>query len=660
MCAYNSVDGKPACGNPRLLGEILRQDWGFGGYVVSDCGAVDDIYLAHKSVPNSDEGAAMAVKAGTDLDCGLEYENLLPAVRKGLISEAAVDVAVRRLFTARFRLGMFDPPEKVAWTQIPYSVNDSAAHQELALETARKSIVLLKNEGAILPLKKTLKTLAVIGPNADSVEVLLGNYNGQPSNPITPLEGIRRKLGPATRVIYAQGSEVAAGMPSFETVPTSALVTKDGSPGLEGAYYATSNFNGRAYLARSFVSEAMRRGAPVPANVQPAFTRVDPQIDFDWGSGAPRPGMDDDNFGVEWTGFLVSPVTGTYTLGAVGLNAFELFLDGKQIASRDNVHERGYEYQTVTLEKGKRYPIRLDFHEVHGDADIRLVWDPPHASHLAQALEAAKQADAVVLVLGLSPRLEGEEMKVRIDGFSGGDRVSLDIPKAQEDLAEQIAATGKPVVLVLLNGSAVSINWAREHIPGIIELWYPGQAGGTALADVLFGDYNPAGRLPVTFYKSASQLPPFDDYDMKGRTYRFFEGDPLYPFGYGLSYTTFRYSHLKVPEHVQAGSSVTVSVDVQNTGSRAGEEVAQLYVRHTGARAPVPIRALEGFERIALTPGQTRTLTFTLTPRELSVISGDNRRVMEPGTIEIEAGGSSADKNAQTGRLTVTGTQVLE
>lgn len=661
MCAYNSVNGDPACAHSKLLDTILRHEWQFPGYVVSDCGAVGDIYQGHKAADTAEKGVSMAIKAGTDLDCGLEYQHITAAVKQGLLSEEEVNVALRRLLTARFRLGMFDPPEQVKWAQIPYSENDSPAHRQLALETARKSIVLLKNDGNVLPLRKTIRTLAVIGPNADSEEVLLGNYNGQPSHSITPLGGIREKLGKGTRVLYARGCDHAEGMPYFETVPASALFTSDSAdrqPGLKGEYFNTANFNGRPYLGLAFTNAEMRKAAPVPANPQPLFTRIDGQVNFDWRDGAPRPDMDDDNFGVRWTGFLSAPVSGTYTLGATGLNSYELYFDNRRIAARDNVHERGYEYSTVTLEKGKLYPIRLEFHEVHGDADIRLVWEVPHANYETEALAVARQADAVVLMLGLSPRLEGEEMKVQVAGFSGGDRVSLNLPVVQENLANQIVATGKPVVLVLLNGSAVAINWAREHIPGIVELWYPGQAGGTALADVLFGDYNPAGRLPVTFYQSAEQLPPFDSYDMKGRTYRYFDGPVLFPFGYGLSYTGFAYSDLKIPAHADAGANLAVTVAVKNTGKRAGEEVVQLYLKHPHASVPVPLRALAGFQRIALGAGETRTVTFNLTPRELSLIGADNRRVVEPGAIEIFIGGSSAA--TLSGQTSVSGKKYLD
>ncbi|MGA2137029.1 MAG: glycoside hydrolase family 3 C-terminal domain-containing protein [Bryobacteraceae bacterium] len=624
MCAYNSVDGLPACANPPLLEKILRGEWGFPGYVVSDCGAVGDIYQGHKAAKTAPEGVAMAIKAGTDLDCGLEYENVVPAVKQGLLAESDVDTALRRLLTARFKLGMFDPPEMVRWAQIPYAVNDSPEHQQLALETARKSIVLLKNEGGVLPLRRDLKTIAVIGPNADSVEVLLGNYNGEPSHPVTPLAGIQRKVSPGTKVLYARGSDLAEGMPLLETVPLSALFTSDGADkqnGLKAEYFNTAAFNGRAYFSQAFVSRAMRQAAKIPENPQPLFTRIDPQIDFNWWDGAPRADMDDDNFGVRWTGFLAPPVSGKYQLGATGLNAYEVYLNGKRLAGRDNVHERGYEYETVDLEAGKLYPIRVEFHEVHGDADIRLVWAPPHASYEDEALQIARQSDVVLMFLGLSPRLEGEEMRVQVEGFRGGDRVSLNIPRVQEGLLQRVSALGKPVVLVLLNGSAVAVNWAKEHVPAIVELWYPGQAGGAALADVLFGDYNPAGRLPVTFYKSEDQLPPFDDYNMKGRTYRYFEGEPLYPFGFGLSYTTFSYSNLQVPAEARAGSPLKISVDVRNSGKRAGEEVVQLYIKHPGV-----VRELQGFTRISLTPGQHKTVEFPLTRTDA-------------GDIQIQVGG---------------------
>lgn len=657
MCAYNSINGQPACANTFLLDNVLKKKWHFSGYVVSDCGAIGDVYQGHRAAEGAEEGVSMTLKAGTDLDCGLEYEKLIPAVRKGLISEAEIDASLRRLLTARFRLGMFDPPGTVHWAQIPYSVVNDSEHQRLAVETARKSIVLLKNEDGILPLKQSVRTIGVIGPNADSTEVLLGNYNGEPENPVTPLDGIRRRAGSKARVLYSRGCDLAAGMPTFEPIPSSALVTDAGPEkkhGLTGAYYNTSDFNGRAYLGRAFVSQEMRKAVAIPKDPKPVFTRIDQAIDFDWHEGSPREDLNDDNFGVRWTGYLAPSKSGRYQLGAVGMNAFEVYLNERLIAHRDSVHERGYDYQAVDLKAGEVYPIRVDFHETIGSANIQLVWEAPHESLTEEAIQVARKSDLVVMMLGLSPRLEGEEMKVKVEGFAGGDRVRLDLPDTQKELLQRVSAVGKSVVLVLLNGSAVSIEWAKDHVPGIIELWYPGQAGGTALADVLFGDYNPAGRLPVTFYRSENDLPPFADYHMQGRTYRYFAGEPLYSFGYGLSYTNFSYRHLAAPERINAGAEAGVSVEVENTGTRAGEEVVELYLKHEHAGPSDPIRALVGFQRVSLAAGEKKTVSFKVSPRQLAQTDADGRRVVKPGVVEISAGGQQPGTNTQGGaRATV-------
>ena len=640
MCAYSSVDGSPACASEMLLADILRKRWGFQGYVVSDCGAVGDIYLNHKFAASAPSGVAKAVQAGTDLNCGVEYANLSAAVQAGLLTESEIDQALRRLLRARFQLGMFDPPSMVRYAQIPYSENDSPAHQALALETARKSIVLLKNDNRTLPLRKTLKTIAVIGPNADDIDVLLGNYNGVPSAPVTPLEGIRRKLS-STRVLYARGGELAGGMPSFEVIPSTALFTSSDTnrqSGLKGEYFNSSNFDGKRHQPRelTYPSSGQIVGQ-IPTDPHPLFTRTDRQVNFHWWDGAPRPDMNDDDFGVRWTGCLSAPSSGTYQLGAIGMNAFELYLDGKRIVDFNGIHEEAYRYAPVQLEAGKLYEIRLDYHEFLNDASIQLVWSRPPVNELPNALAIARQADAVVMVLGLSPRLEGEEMRVPVEGFRGGDRLDLNLPRTQEELLKSIAAFGKPLVLVLLNGSALAVNWARDNVPAIVEAWYPGQAGGTALADALFGDYNPAGRLPVTFYKSADQLPAFTDYQMKGRTYRFFEGAPLFPFGYGLSYTTFGYQNLKLAARSKAGDEVRLSVDVENTGRIAGEEVVQLYLRSSALNAP--IRSLAGFRRVALRPKERKTVEFILTPRQLASATSDGRWIADAGEFEISVGG---------------------
>ena len=521
----------------------------------------------------------------------------------------------------------------------------------------------------------------MIGPNADDEDVLVGNYNGTPSAPVTPLAGIRRKIGATAKVLYARGSDLATNLPAFETIPVSALLsTPAGSrsvrrgkveyqaigDGLQGEYYASCNFDGKQHRTRVQTWPAEEQTPnQVPKNLAPVFTHTDREVDFRWWDKAPRADLKDDDFGVRWTGFLSAPVSGTYQLGAFGTNAFEVYLDGKLVAARNSIHEGTYNYGAVELEAGKLYPIRLDYHKYIGDARIRLIWSrPAGAAERDAALQAARQADAVVLVLGLSPRLEGEEMRVPVEGFSGGDRVDIGLPAAQQKLMEEIAALGKPVVLVLLNGSALAVNWARDHVPAIVEAWYPGEAGGDAIADVLFGDYNPAGRLPVTFYRSADQLPAFTDYRMAGRTYRYFTGEPLYPFGYGLSYTTFAYRNLRLPGEAQAGAPVAVSVEVQNTGQTAGEEVVELYVKHIGAAVPAPLISLEGFARVSLQPGESRVVNFTLTPRQLSTVEAGGARLAEPGTLVVAAGGaqpgfagplSPSTTGVGTGSLRITG-----
>jgi beta-glucosidase len=636
MCAYNAFRGHPACASHELLRRILREEWGFGGYVVSDCWAVMDIVSTHRAAGSVAEAAAMAMSAGTDLNCGVAFDSLGVAVRTGLLPESALDTAVRRLLTARFRLGMFDPPARVPWTSLPYGVNDSPEHRALALEAARKSIVLLKNAGGLLPLRRDMGTIAVIGPDADDAEILLANYNGFPSDPVTPLRGIREKVGSGTRVLHARGSALADGLPALVPVPPSALL-----PGLRAEYFAGPDFAG-----------------------EPFAVRTDPGVDFRWWGDAPMSGLAPGAFSVRWTGTLVPPVSGRYALGGKGLGDFRVFVGDSLAAAFSSEHEINTQWTEFMLTAGIPQDIRVEYRPRRADGAIQLVWAPPEEGLETEALRTARAADVVVLVMGLSPRLEGEEMRVDVSGFAGGDRVDIGLPAAQERLLEAVAATGKPTVLVLLNGSALAIPWAAEHVPAIMEAWYPGQAAGTAIADVLFGDYNPAGRLPVTFYRSAAQLPPFSDYAMEGRTYRYFRGDPLFPFGHGLSYTSFAYEELETPERVAMGEDVRVSVRVRNTGAVAGDEVVQLYLTDLEASAPVPVRSLQGAERVHLEPGEARTVRFTLTPRQLSLIDAAWERVVEPGVFELSVGGkqpgfsgvaAAATTGVATGRFEVVG-----
>jgi beta-glucosidase len=629
MCAYNRIDGKAACGSDMLLKDILRTEWHFPGYVVSDCGAIDDIYLRHKVAPTAAAAAALAVKTGTDLDCGRVYPNLVDAVKQGLITEAEIDVSLKRLFLARFKLGMFDSPEKVKWAKTPFSVVDQPPNRGLATKVARESMVLLKNDRGILPLEKSLGTIAVIGPNADQWRMLLGNYNGEPADAITPLRGIRDAVSKSTRVLYARGADLADGFPVLDVVQQNVLRTPDGESGLRAEYFSNREMNGA-----------------------PLFTRTDATVDANWADKAPRTDMDADNFGVRWSGTITPPTTGVYRLGLIGTVKFELLLDDSLIV-RSNYPTHDGEFpdprlaQTdpMRLEGGRAYRIRVNARESYGDARLQMVWSVPHETLEAEAESIAKQADAVVMFLGLTARLEGEEMPVRVPGFQGGDRTSIDLPEPQQHLLERIASLGKPTVLVLLNGSALAVNWAQTHVPAIVEAWYPGQAAGTAIADVLFGNYNPGGRLPVTFYKSTGDLPAFDNYAMAGRTYRFFKGAPLYPFGFGLSYTSFAYKNLRTSaDRMRAGDTITVRVDITNTGKIAGEEVVQLYARHVGSKVDRTNKDLRGFRRVSLQPGETKTVALRLPAQSLTYWNTSTHSwTLESDRVELQVGASSAD-----------------
>jgi beta-glucosidase len=635
MCAYNRYNSEACCGSKGMLTDLIRNQWGFNGYIVSDCEAITDIYKFHKLVATPEEAAAVAVKAGTDLECGRVYEALKAAVDQKLITEEEINVSVKRLFVARFKLGMFDPDEKVKYAQIPYSVVDSKPHQELAVEAARKSIVLLKNANNTLPLKKDLKTIAVIGPNADQWQMLLGNYNGVPSNPVTPLKGIQNKVGKSTQILYAPGSSLADGMPLYNIIPSNVLSDGSGKQGLKAEYFNNSERTG-----------------------EPVFSSVDSVLDANWTNKSPREDLDDDNFGVRWTGVLEPKVTDQYQVGFISTCKVKLWLDDSLVAStvyhfRDEYGDpRLRKSVPIQLEAGKKYKIKLEAGETYADAQVQLVWGrlgkQSQLELKREAIAVAKQADVVVMCMGLSARLEGEEMDVAIEGFRGGDRTSIDLPKVQQELIREIHALGKPVILVLLNGSALAINWEDKNLPAIIEAWYPGQAAGVAIADVLFGDYNPAGRLPVTFYKSVNDLPSFDDYNAKGHTYKYFKGQPLYPFGFGLSYTRFEYSNLKTEKSASGGYKVTV--DVTNKGAMDGDEVVQLYVSNPTDKQG-PARALKAFQRVSIPAGKTQLGSFDLPADAFYGFDEAGMKKMKPGEYIVTVGGGQA-KTESSGMVT--------
>jgi beta-glucosidase len=623
MCAYNRFRGDACCGSNPLLKQILRDEWNFKGLIVSDCWAVPDMYNFHKIVNTPEEASAIAVKAGTDLECGNAYPSLVNSVKQGLIKESELDVSIKRVMEARFRLGMFDPPEIVPFSKLQEV--DTKLDREIALETTRKSIVLLKNENNLLPLKKDIKTIAVIGPNANDFETLRGNYNGFPSYPVTPLQGIKDKL-PDAKVIYERGCDLAENMPSFEVVGKSFLFTSASKTesGLLGEYFDNREFKGK-----------------------PTFTRGDSIVDFAWWDGAPSKKFNPDNFGVRWSGVIAPDKSGKYILGGYGFNGFKIYFEDTLLVQFDGEFDPVKTYKSLDLTAGKTYKIKIEFYKKLRYSFMQFIWSVPDENLEQRALEAAKKSDAVIMVMGLSPRLEGEEMKVDIKGFKGGDRIALDLPETQINLIKKIHSTGKPVTLVLLNGSALSINWESKNIPAIIEAWYPGQAAGTAIADVIFGDYNPAGRLPVTFYKSIDQLPPFSDYKMTGRTYRYFTGEPLYPFGFGLSFTTFQYKNLTISQpEIHSGDSTIVSVDVMNTGKIKGEEVVQLYIK--AANDTMALKTLKGFKRINLEAGETKKVEFTINSETLSRWIDGKGYSVEQDKYTVMIGSSSDQKDLRT------------
>jgi beta-glucosidase len=647
MCAYNRINGEPACANKFLLEDTLRGAWSFKGYVVSDCGAIADINRNHKFVPTIQESAAISLKRGTDLDCGADTQAYSTAIQTGLITQKEADINLKRLFRARFQLGIFDPPETVKYAQIPFSENDSASNRELARKAAREAMVLLKNDGS-LPLNSSVKNIAIIGPLADSIPALEGNYNGTSSHYVTPLEGIRKQFASA-EVTYTPGTKF---LRNPVAIPASVYHTEDGKPGLTAVYFNSKDFSG-----------------------SPAATRVEEQLGparggMMFGSRLPE-GVGASDFSARWTGSLKPEDTNNFEISINGAGGVRVWLDGKLLID-DWIERagagRGFGLQqdpttsaarssSLKLEKGKNYAIKVEFFRTAPAAGVgRGVFasSGPTLSWLAgstdqnSAVAAARQADVVIAFVGLTRDVEGEEMGGRTlpEGFVGGDRTSLDMPKDEEAIIEAAKATGKPLVVVLMNGSALGINWASQNANAILEAWYPGEEGGTAIAETLAGTNNPAGRLPVTFYKSVNDLPPFDNYSMKGRTYRYFEGQPLYPFGYGLSYSKFAYSNANLSTStLKAGSDLQVDVDVRNNGGVAGDEVVQAYLvfpKLSGA----PLRALRAFQRVSIRPGQMQHVRFRLNARDLSMVNEEGARLVAAGIYKLFVGGGQPGTGA--------------
>jgi beta-glucosidase len=633
MCAYNAINGQPACANEFLLEKELRGAWGFQGYVVSDCGAVLDIFNGHRYRPTQAQSTAISMERGMDNECvdfmakatdDHDYKPYIDAVQQGYLSQSAMDQALVRLFTARIKLGMFDPPGTDPYSHIDQSQLNSAAHRALALKIANESMVLLKNDG-VLPLKPSIRRIAVVGPLADQIRVLLGNYTGTPTHTVSLLEGLKAQF-PNAQITYVPGTQFLRN--DGKPVPASLLTTPDGKPGLQAEYSA-----GRG---------RHEGGGPSP---KPLVTRVEANADLN-ANNLPSQ-VQGHGFFVRWTGFLTPPESGDYRIG-IRANGFGgVNINGEDLARVFSASGATENLGMVHLEEGQKVAITATYGSMDGkEPTAQLMWQKVNNAPSPEAVEAARNADVVIAAVGLTSQLEGEEMPVHEPGFLGGDRTSIDLPEAEESLLHAVAATGKPLVVVLINGSALAVDWANEHANAILESWYSGEEGGTAIADTLSGNNDPAGRLPVTFYKSASQLPNFEDYSMKNRTYRYFTGKPLYPFGYGLSYTTFRYSDLTLPqETIAAGDPLKAEVTVTNAGQVAGDEVVQLYLKFPNV-AGAPRIALRGFQRIHLEPGASQKVSFELKRRDLSMVTEDGNPIVAQGDYTISIGGGQPHTGA--------------
>ncbi|HEY1806638.1 MAG TPA: glycoside hydrolase family 3 C-terminal domain-containing protein [Terracidiphilus sp.] len=650
MCAYNGINGQPACANEFTLQDQLRGKWGFQGYVVSDCGAVRDIFEGHHYEPTQAQASAISLQRGMDNECvdfrakvldDHDYKPYVDAVKAGYLKESDIDTAVTRLFTARMKLGMFDPPEMVPYAKTDPTELDSAAHRALALKLANEAMVLLKNDGT-LPLQTTGKKILVVGPLAEQTRPLLGNYNGIPSHMDSILDGIKKEFAGDT-ISFMAGT----GFLSREAKPVpNEFLTVDGKPGVK-----------TTYLNENIVSFASAQ----TYLTQPIATRMEPGIDIA-AQPIPEEAANKDPLTVKWETTLTPKETGDYNFGVETDGFFRVFLNNRPVVMANYPH--GVETLTgkVHLQAGKGYPVRVEFQRTgKTPLHLKLVWGKIDESVDPTVATAAKDADVVVAVVGITSQLEGEEMNVSQPGFLGGDRTSLDLPQPEEDLLKTAASAGKPMVVVLTNGSALAVNWANQNANAILDAWYPGEEGGNAVAQTLSGANNPAGRLPVTFYKGVDQLPNFEDYSMKARTYRYFTGTPLYSFGYGLSYTKFAYSGLTVPtDAVEAGKAAEFEATVTNTGSRAGDEVAELYLKFPNV-AGAPRVALRGFKRVHLEPGASTKVHFQLDPRALSMVTDLGVPTVADGQYTVSVGGGQPDTGAPvvTGTFNVKGTVTI-
>ena len=626
MCAYQRLDDDPCCGSQRLLQTILRDEWGFKYLVVSDCGAVSDFYESHKSSSDPVHASAKATIAGTDVECGYgyAYKSIPEAVKRGFITEAEVDKHVIRLLEGRFDLGEMDDPSLVEWSKIPYSAMSTKASANISLDMARQTIVLLQNKGGILPLSKNKEKIAVIGPNADNMPMMWGNYNGQPNHTVTILDGIKAKQ---KKITYIPGCDL-----TYDKVMECLMASQcsfEGKKGMKGTFWNNRNMEGKPVTTQYYTT---------------------PLAVTTFGMHNFAPGVQLEDFSAKYETVFTPSEAGEYVVNVDGCGQFELYIDGER-KFRHRIWRTTPNRVAIQAEKGKSYNIEVRFSHVHTyNANLAINIAKEHPIDYQEAIAKLKGIDKVIFVGGISPALEGEEMPVDIEGFKGGDRTNIELPKVQREFLKALKDAGKHIIFVNCSGSCIALQPETETCEAIVQAWYPGQEGGTAVADVLFGDCNPAGKLPVTFYKNSNQLPDYEDYSMKGRTYRYFS-DALYPFGYGLSYTTFKMGNEKLT--AAADGTGSLSVDVTNTGNREGTEIVQLYVRDK-ADTEGPTKSLRGFQRVTLKAGETKTVTIPLTRKTFELWDGITSTMRtKAGNYEVMCGTSSADPNMKKFELTI-------
>ena len=628
MCAYQRLDDDPCCGSQRLLQQILRDEWGFEYLVVSDCGAVSDFYESHKSSSDATHASAKATIAGTDVECGYgyAYRSIPEAVKRGFMTEAEVDKHVIRLLEGRFDLGEMDDPSLVEWSKIPYSAMSTKESANLSLDMARQSIVLLKNSDSVLPLKKNSEKIAVIGPNADNTPMMWGNYNGQPNHTITILDGIKAKQ---KKLFYAPGCDL-----TYDKV-------------LESLLGSLCSFEGKKGIKGTFWNNRKMEGKPVTTQyyTQPLAVTTFGMHNF-------APGVQLEDFSAKYETVFTPNEAGEYVVNVDGCGQFELYLNGER-----QFHHRIWRttpnHIVINAEKGKSYNIEVRFSHVPTyNANLAINIAKEYPIDYQTIINQLKGINKVIFVGGISPALEGEEMPVDIDGFKGGDRTHIELPKVQRDFLKALKDAGKTIIFVNCSGSCIALEPEIKTCDAIVQAWYPGQEGGTAVADVLFGDYTPSGKLPVTFYKNSNQLPDYEDYSMKGRTYRYFT-DALFPFGYGLSYTNFEITKAGVEKNGTNPTDWTLTAEVANTGKRDGAEVVQVYIRNL-QDADGPLKTLRGFERINVKAGGTATATIQLNKQSFEFWDAESNTMrVKPGKYEILVGTSSDEKNARELMITI-------